>query len=375
MTNRISLALLGALLLVFCLALPGASSAAEKRRVEVVFVLDTTGSMANLIDGAKRKIWSIANAIIDKNPDASVRFGLVGYRDLGDEYVTRHFSLTEDVQAIYASLLAFKADGGGDTPESVNEALDVAVTKVHWSDRNEVSADRILFLVGDAPPHMDYPQDRKYPEVIAEAVQRGIIVNAVQAGSSRSTEKVWREMAKLGGGVYLPIPQDGGQVVVIKTPYDVEITRIQSELNKTIIPYGSRAQQEDVAHKSEMYAAAPAESAADMGRFVSKSGSGMAVITGSGDLTADLAAPEGRVSLDALKDEELPEPLRSMTPDQRKAYVEKQSAKRAELSTLLAEQNALRDAYIAEEMAKAPAETMDSFDASVSATLQMQMMQ
>ncbi len=97
-------------------------------------MLDTIGSMANLIGGAKKKICSIANAIVDNHPDAEIRMGLVGYRDLGDEYVTRHFPLSTDIQNIYAELLRFKADGGGDTPESVNEALDVAIIRLGWSD-------------------------------------------------------------------------------------------------------------------------------------------------------------------------------------------------------------------------------------------------
>src|SRR5262245_47718174 len=93
--------------------------------VEVAFVLDTTGSMGPLIEGAKRKIWSIATAIVDANPAAEIRMGLVAYRDIGDEYVTKIFNLTTDIQDLYANLLELKARGGGDWPESVNEALEV----------------------------------------------------------------------------------------------------------------------------------------------------------------------------------------------------------------------------------------------------------
>ncbi len=103
--------------------------------VEVVFVLDTTGSMAGLIEGAKRKIWSIATSIVDCSPDAEIRMGLVAYRDIGDEYVTKRFDLTTDIQDLYADLLRLRAAGGGDWPESVNEALYVAVTKMSWSAR------------------------------------------------------------------------------------------------------------------------------------------------------------------------------------------------------------------------------------------------
>ena len=81
------------------------SHATAKPIVEVGFVLDTTGSMGPLIEGAKRKIWSIATSIVDTNPDAEIRMGLVAYRDIGDEYVTKVFPLTTDIQDLYANLL------------------------------------------------------------------------------------------------------------------------------------------------------------------------------------------------------------------------------------------------------------------------------
>src|SRR5437016_4201381 len=147
-----------------------ASPIAAKPIVEVGFVLDTTGSMGPLIEGAKRKVWSIATTIVESNPDAEIRMGLVAYRDIGDEYVTKVFPLTTDIQDLYANLLELKARGGGDWPESVNEALHMAVTKLSWTQGPE--ARRIMFLVGDAPPHMDYAQDVKYPEVLRMARDR-----------------------------------------------------------------------------------------------------------------------------------------------------------------------------------------------------------
>jgi hypothetical protein len=60
-------------------------------RVEVAFVLDTTGSMGDLIDGAKRKIWSIATTIVENNPEADIAMALVAYRDRGDEYVVKTY--------------------------------------------------------------------------------------------------------------------------------------------------------------------------------------------------------------------------------------------------------------------------------------------
>src|ERR1041384_4230439 len=113
-----------------------AHAATGKPVVEVAFVLDTTGSMGPLIEGAKRKIWSIATAIVDANPEAEIRMGLVAYRDIGDEYVTKKFDLTTDIQDLYANLLELRARGGGDWPESVNEALEVGGPKLSRTQRS-----------------------------------------------------------------------------------------------------------------------------------------------------------------------------------------------------------------------------------------------
>src|SRR3954464_13451656 len=282
------------------------SSAVAKPAVEVAFVLDTTGSMGGLIDGAKRKIWSIATAIVDSYPDADIRMGLVAYRDIGDDYVTRKIELTRDIQDLYASLLELKARGGGDWPESVNEALDVAVNKLQWTDGGDVR--RIVFLVGDAPPHMDYEQDTKYPVTLKVAKQKDIIVNAVLAGVARDTERVWRDIAQNGGGRFIPIPQDGGQVVIIETPYDEDIIILQREINGTVIPYGPRALQKRTESKtmqlSQVAAAAPA-AASEMASYLNKRArSTSEAVTGGGDLVSDVAA--GRQKLDAVKDDDLP---------------------------------------------------------------------
>ena len=164
---------------------PSARVMRPKPIVEVAFVLDTTGSMGPLIEGAKRKIWSIATAIIDANPNAEIRMGLVAYRDIGDEYVTKTFNLTTDIQDLYANLLELKARGGGDWPESVNEALEVGVTKLTWTQGAEIC--RIMFLVGDAPPHMDYAQDTKYPDVIRMAHDRGAWPSWSRSATSMSS--------------------------------------------------------------------------------------------------------------------------------------------------------------------------------------------
>ena len=345
------------------------TSAKIKPVVELAFVLDTTGSMGPLIEGAKRKIWSIATAIVDANPDAEIRMGLVAYRDIGDEYVTKTYNLTNDIQDLYANLLELKARGGGDWPESVNEALHVGVTKLSWTQGAEIC--RILFLVGDAPPHMDYAQEVKYPELMRLARERDIVVNAVQAGGARDTERVWREIAQMGRGRYIPIPQDGGRLVVIETPYDSEMIELQGEINGTVIPYGPRQQRGSVEQKTRQVAAAPRATATEMAGYMSRNAakSGEA-ITGAGDLVADIKA--WRQKLASVKDDELPDAVRGMTADERRAFIDRQMTKRQTLNERMAALVKQRDRYVLDQAKKGPTRTADSFDRAVEQTLRAQ---
>jgi hypothetical protein len=357
---------------LLAISFASAAPAFAKPAVEVAFVLDTTGSMAALIEGAKRKIWSIATTIIDENPGAEIRMGLVAYRDIGDEYVTKRVELTADIQDVYARLLELRARGGGDWPESVNEALHEGITKLAWTQGPEVS--RIIFLVGDAPPHMDYAQDVKYPDALKIAKERDIVVNAVQAGEARDTLRVWTEIAQMGNGVYIPIPQDGGKVVIIETPFDVEIIELQERLNGTVLPYGPRFKKSSVEQKTKQVAAAPAPMAADMAGYLNRQArvsSSAGVITGEGDLVADIAA--GRQKLATVKDDELPDALRSMKPEERQEAIAKRQAERGTLNQRMTELVRKRDAFIAEQQKKqASAKPADSFDRAVQNTLKAQ---
>src|SRR3954462_334970 len=125
------------------LALPTSHGAAPRAptgprpKIEVVFCLDTTGSMTGLIDGAKAKIWAICNQIAGGRPTPDLKVGLVAYRDKGDVYVTQVHDLTDDLDHVHAKLKTFTADGGGDIPEHVNQALYDAVHKVKWSKDNK----------------------------------------------------------------------------------------------------------------------------------------------------------------------------------------------------------------------------------------------
>ena len=330
-----------------------------KAKVEVVFVLDTTGSMAGLIGAAKEKIWSIASSMSQATPTPVISMGLVAYRDRGDAYVTQTVDLSTDLDSMYAALMDFAAEGGGDGPESVNQALHDAVHSMSWS--SDPDSYKVIFLVGDAPPHMDYQNDVRYPEIVATAAAKGIVVNTIQCGGIVETTPHWQRIAALGGGRYFQVEQ-AGNAVLIETPFDQRIAALAAQLDATRIFYGTDAQREamqgKVAATAKLTERASTAARAMRGVF-NASASGAVNLAGEQDLVHDVVS--GRVELEALPDAELPPALATLSKDEQRRLVEETAAQREALQqeiNALAEQ---RDAYIAERLEELGGED-DSLD-------------
>jgi len=319
------------------------------KRVEVVFVLDTTGSMGGLIETAKEKIWSIASTLAQAHQTPEISMGLVAYRDHGDAYVTRVIDLDRDLDSMYTKLMDFQADGGGDGPEAVNEALEAAIERVSWSQ--DPGTYKVVFLVGDAPPHMDY-QDVKYPQVVAAAAARGIVVNTIQCGGASETVAPWQQIAALGHGRYFTVEQAGGAVAVA-TPFDAEIATLAAQLDDTRLYYGSSDELLEMADKvaatARLNEEASVSARARRGVFnVSEAGAGNFI--GGRELVADIAS--GRVDLAAVPAAELPATVAAAPPEARQAMIEATAQKREELQREIAKLGAERDAFIEAEVEK-----------------------
>jgi hypothetical protein len=336
-------------------------------KVEVTFVLDTTQSMTELIEGAKQKIWTIARHMASGRPSPVIKMGLIGYRDRGDEYVTTAYDLTEDIDLMYGHLIEFQARGGGDMPESVNQALYEAVTKVTW-DKDPKTL-KIIFLVGDAPPHMDYAEEMKYPEIARLAARAGIIINTLQCGHQTLTTPIWKEIAGMAGGAYVQIDQSGGMKKFV-TPVDAELTRLSRELASTAVPYGNAAKQLEVRSKVAAADRADVERIAylnlDRANFGEK-----AVVTGSGELIWDVV--NQKVKLEDIPESDLPVALKGKSIDQQKTFVSEQVSKRKDLQIRVDGLSKTRDAHVKAEMTKlAESGVRDSFDKAIAEMIHAQ---
>jgi len=292
-----------------------------------------------------------------------VRVGLVAYRDRGDAYVTQVTDLTGDLDAMYSKLMSFAAEGGGDTPESVNQALADAVDKIKWGDGKNVM--RLIFLVGDAPPHMDYQDDVKYPVTAQAAVKKNITIHTIRCGNDPETERVWQDIAHKAEGRYFSIAQEGGAVAVA-TPFDADIARLDGDMRGTAVMYG-RGEEREAAKKkmdkvAETMAAAPAEAKAERAAYASRAAKeSPSAVFGGADLVS--GAGSGAVDVAKLPAESLSDEMKKMSPAERKAYIDKKAAERKAIQAKIDDLNKKRAAYLADEAKKGGGK--DSFDGKV----------
>jgi Mg-chelatase subunit ChlD len=322
---------------------------AQSHRIEVVFVLDTTSSMSGLIQAAREKIWSIATTMASAQENPDIKMGLVAFRDRGDAYITRVFDLSDDLDSMYASLMDFRAQGGGDGPESVNQALYDAIHKVSWS--NDSNVYRVVFLVGDAPPHMDYGNDVKYPVTLAAAAKKGIVVNAIQSGQHQFTRPAWQEIASLGHGEYLQV-EASGNAVAVSTPFDEKLSRLAAELEDTRLYYGDaetkKAQKTKLDANARLRKELSTEALARRDTF-NATASGKANLLGESELVDAISS--GRVELDEIVEENLPASLQAMAPAEQIVVITEQAQRRDQLQQEIKKLSASRSDFIKQKIA------------------------
>jgi len=175
--------------------------------LDILFLLDSTGSMSDEIYALQSSILSIADQIDHLRPRPDLRFGLVTYRDHGDAYVVAKVDFTDRVRQFSDQLSQVRAAGGGDYPESLNEALHTAIYAMDWREDDTI---RLIFLVADAPPHLDYAQDYDYAQEMAVALANGIKIFPIAAsGTDDQAEYIFRQMAQFTQARFIFLTYEG----------------------------------------------------------------------------------------------------------------------------------------------------------------------
>jgi hypothetical protein len=189
-------------------ALELAIEAAPITQLDLMLVVDTTGSMGDELSYLQRELLDVVERAQALAGDAvDLRVGLTFYRDDGDDYVVRGFPFTSDIAVTSADLGAQSANGGGDWPEAVHRGLESALA----ADFRDTPTVRLLLLVLDAPPHEGQETVGRVQDAVEDAAAKGVrIVPVAASGIDKGTEGLLRQAAILTGGTYVFLTNDSG---------------------------------------------------------------------------------------------------------------------------------------------------------------------
>lgn len=328
--------------------------------VQLALLLDTSNSMDGLIDQARTRLWQIVKDLSRARQDgkrARLEVALFEYgnNSISAEsgYIRQVLAFTDDLDRISAELFALRTNGGD---EYCGAVISRAVSNLGWSHRARDL--KLMFIAGNEP----FTQGSvDFRDAVRRATSQGIAVNTIFCGPEDEGRRTgWKEGAMLADGTFACINQDR-RAPVIDCPQDREIARLNSELNRTYLAYGSagRERQEmQVAQDRHAAAAAPSV-AAD--RATAKAS---AVYRNSSWDLVD-AVREGDVKLEEMKEADLPEQMKGKSVEERKRIVEENRAERARTQQRIQELATERETYLAAELAKLPAHSEASLDEAV----------
>ena len=196
--------------------------------MDIVFAVDATGSMGDEIRYLQAELYDVIEKIKRGNPGLNLNMGSVFYRDKEDAYLTVQQDLTSDINKVMDFMKAQSADGGGDEPEGVDAAMEVAIGKFKW---REDSRARVMFLVLDASPHHDKETMEKLKKYTIMAAEKGIrIVPIVCSGIDKASEYLMRSMALATNGNYIFLTDHSGigdkHIAPSTDKFDVETLNI-----------------------------------------------------------------------------------------------------------------------------------------------------
>lgn len=327
---------------------PVSTAATARRPIDLVICLDTSGSMTNLIDSARARLWDIVNSLSSVRPTPELRVGLITYGSpirstASSGWVAFQSALTSDLDRVYAKMMEFRTDGGD---EFVGWALHDAVTRMNWS--NDPKALKLVFIAGNESA--DQARDVfDFRSVASMARNRGIIINAIYAGDHRAgISEHWNEVATFGGGSYAAIDMACG-TVQIEAPQDRILLELNMKLNATYIPIGS-AGIEGALRQKEQDANAEKLGVQSAASRVAAKGTAL-YNNASWDLVD--AVTKGEKKVGDVKEADLPASMQAMPVVEREEYVARKQSERAALQTQIAELSKQRDEFVRQRRAEA----------------------
>ncbi len=311
--------------------------------------------MDGLIDQAKSQLWKIVNELaLTKRNGRSIDFyvGLYEYgkRSIAAEegHLRQICALTTDLDKISEELFALTTNGGD---EYCGQVIGAAVKGLKWSeDNNDL---KIIFIAGNEP----FTQGKvDYKTSCKDAISHSIIVNTIFCGDyQEGIDTFWKDGADLADGKYMNIDQNQ-QIARIDAPQDSKLVVLGKQLNDTYIAYGSTGKEYKERQKVQDMNALALSPQVMAQRSVAKASAHYK------NQQWDLVDAEktGAVSVESLDEEALPEEMKDMNKEERKAYLEEMSQKRQQIQKRINQLNKERRQFVADKLKNSNETTLDA---------------
>ena len=321
------------------------SMAQETRPVDVVVMLDTSGSMENLLDATRARVWDVVNELGRMKPTPELRVGLISFgtdKATADQgFIIQHVDLTYELDEVYAELMELTT-GGGD--ELVGRALNEALDGMNWSPEHD--ALRVVFVAGNESADQGV-EDDDFRIAARAARDRDIIINALYAGNrEQGVVEKWHEIAQAGEGNFSAIDPSTGSIQ-IAAPQDTLLLELNGRLNTTYVPYGEKGQDGLTNQIAQDSNASRLGVQSCSSRIVAKGGA--LYNNASWDLV-DKSLEDG-FNWDAISPADLPEEMQSMTMDETIEFIDAKRALREGIQTEIQSLSDARETFVRQAIA------------------------
>jgi hypothetical protein len=315
--------------------------------VQLAILLDTSNSMDGLIEQTKTQLWKIVNEMARSKRNGQIINLYVALYEYGNDglsaeegFVRLVAPLTNDLDKISEELFKLQTNGGS---EYCGTVISEAIRDLDWTKSTDEY--KVIFIAGNEPftqGNIDYKVSCK------EAISKGIIINTIYCGSyDEGVQTNWKDGADLADGKYINIDQDQ-EIVHIDTPFDDELVDLGKQLNETYIAFGYEGDEMKMRQEEQDKNAGTLAPEVLVERTVTK-GSGQ-YRNESWDLVD--ADREGTVEIEEIPEDQLPEEMRKMNVEERKAYVEQKAKERENIQIQINELDKKRRDYVAQKLAE-----------------------
>ncbi len=316
----------------------------EKPRIQVAILLDTSSSMSGLINQTRNQLWQVVNEFARATrdgikPDLEVAVYEYGNSNLSrnEGYVRQVSALTTELDQVSEALFSLKTNGGD---EYCGYVIDNAVTELEWSHSdNDIKA---IFIAGNEP----FTQGPvSFREAIAKAKSKGITVNTIHAGNMKvGVNSGWKEGALLAGGDYMSIDHNH-RIVHIDAPQDKKLAQLNSQLNKTYVPYGTEGKK-----KIQRQATQDSRSEQISGSVLAaRAASKASPMYNNSKWDLVDAMERDDIKLEQIEQEQLPEPMRHMSKESQQAYIAEKTSERKRIQKEIHRLSKERKKYLSEK--------------------------